>query len=124
MKTHAFAIAVTALGVIAATAAAEAGDRVVTGPRGGVKSVDIHVNETGVSRAVTRTSPYGGVMVATQACAPDLSDCQRAMTATGAYGRSVSGSATVTRAPGKAVVNGSVVGPNGGVYNRTVTRRW
>ena len=101
MKTTAFLFAVTALGVVAATAAAEAGQR-----------------------SVTRTGPNGGTMTATQTCDSGATNCQRSMEATGAYGRTVSGSATVTRQPGQSVTTGSVVGPNGGVYNRTATRTW
>ena len=101
MKSFAFLLGVTALGVVAVTATANAGQRVVT-----------------------RTSPHGGTMTTTQDCVPGASRCDRSMQATGAYGRTVSGSATVDRAPGQSVTTGSVVGPNGGVYNRTVTRNW
>lgn len=101
MKTFAFLCAVTAFGVVAATATANAGQR-----------------------TVTRTGPNGGTMSATQTCDPGAANCQRSMEATGAYGRTVSGSASVTRQPGQSVTTGSVVGPNGGVYNRSVTRTW
>lgn len=124
MKSFAFLLGVTALGIVAATATANAGQRVVTGAYGGSKTVTTQVDETGASRAVTRTSPYGGTMTTTQDCVPGASHCDRSMQATGAYGRTVSGSATVDRAPGQSVTTGSVVGPNGGVYNRTVTRNW
>lgn len=124
MKNYAFLLAVTALGVVAATVTADAGQRVVVGPYGGTKTVTTGIDEYGASRTVTRTSPYGGTMTATQNCAPGAYDCQRAMQATGAYGRTVSGSATVSRAPGHSVTTGTIVGPSGGVYNRTVTRNW
>ncbi|GAB4352814.1 MAG: hypothetical protein Kow0026_10600 [Oricola sp.] len=101
MKTLAFFFAVTALGVAAATVAANAGEQ-----------------------TVTRTGPNGGTMAATRTCSDGGASCQRSMQATGAYGRTVSGSASVTRQSGQSVATGSVVGPGGGVYNRTVTRSW
>ena len=124
MKTYAMMLAVAALGIAAATTAADAGQRVVYGANGYTRTVTTIVGGSGVSRTVTGTNPYGGTMTATQNCVPGLSYCERTRQATGAYGRSASGSATVTRVPGQSVTTGTVVGPNGGVYNRTVTRTW
>lgn len=124
MKTLALFLGVTALGMFAATAAANAGQRVVSGPHGGTKVVTTHVDPYGASRTVDRVSPYGGTVTTTRDCVPGLSTCHRTTQATGAYGRTVTGSSTVTRQPGHSVTTGTVVGPHGGVYNRRVIRNW
>lgn len=101
MKSTASILALSVFGVVAFAASADAGQRVVT-----------------------RVSPNGGVMTTTRNCAPDLSTCQRATSATGAYGRTVAGSASIVRQPGQSEVTGAVVGPNGQIYNRQVIRNW
>ena len=124
MKNLAIILAASALSFTALVPSAEAGQRVVTGANGGSKVVTANVDENGASRSVNRTGPNGGTMTTAQDCAPGLSNCSRTMSATGAYGRTVSGSSTVSRVPGQSVTTGSVVGPNGGVYKRSVTRTW
>ncbi|MFZ2102812.1 MAG: hypothetical protein WAU86_19835 [Oricola sp.] len=124
MNNFALVLAASAISLGALVPSAEAGQRVVTGAHGGSKVVTTNVDGNGASRSVNRTGPNGGTMTTTQDCVPGLSNCDRTMSATGAYGRTVSGSSTVSRVPGQSVTTGSVVGPNGGVYKRTVTRTW
>ena len=123
MKIFAILLAATTLSV-AAIPAAEAGQRVVIGPNGGTRTVTATVDENGVSRSVEGAGAYGGTYSASQDCVPGLSHCERGFQATGAYGRTASGSATVDRYAGGSTTTGTVVGTNGGVYNRVVKRSW
>jgi hypothetical protein len=74
------------------------------------------------TRSVDINGAHGGTYSGTTNCVPG--SCQRSFTGTNRDGQAYSGSGSATFAPGQYQYNGTVVGPNGGVYKRRVNRNW
>ncbi len=112
-----------ATALLVASGAAEAGERLVTGPRGATAYKSITAQDGVLTRHVDRKGAYGGTSTATQTCVAGSGKCTGSFAATGAYGRTATGSSVATRTADGYARTGLATGPSGGVWTRTVTRR-